>query len=268
MYMKKLIYMISSAAEAASSLSRQLGLHGYEVEIAHSAETALAESRDRKPDLILLDVDLPDMDGCEVCKLLRRQGVGVPILLMADKAADADVILGLDAGANDYICRPIRFGHLLARTRAHVRTFEAGNSSRIQLGRFTFAPSGRVIHTGESVSVNLTEKETQVLRYLWKAGGARVTREELLTEVWGYNPKANSHTVATHVYRLRQKLERAFGPDCVLRTEDQGYSLQLRSADTLASVADDVLQAVTSNDEDSVVVRRRALGTPGWLGAA
>jgi DNA-binding response OmpR family regulator len=268
MRMKKSIYIVNPDVEGAKTLARQLGLHGYEAVVAQTAEAALEECRNNKPDLILLDVDLPDMDGCEVCKLLRRQGVSVPILLMANQAADADVILGLDAGANDYVCRPIRFGHLLARTRAHVRTFEAGNSSRIQLGRFTFAPSSRAIHTGESVSVPLTEKETQVLRYLWKAGGALVTREELLTEVWGYNPKATSHTVATHVYRLRQKLERAFGPDCVLRTEDQGYSLQLRTADAMSAVTNDVLGAVASNDDDSAGARRRALGTPGWVGAA
>lgn len=177
-------------------------------------------------DLIVLDVGLPDLDGREVCRLMRRSGVKVPIIMLTAADTDADTILGLESGANDYVTKPFRFGVLLARVRAQLRQFEQSEDAVFKIGPYTFQPSMKLLvdEDRKNQKVRLTEKETDILKYLYRAGGT-VSRDVLLDEVWGYNAGVTTHTLETHIYRLRQKIEREPSNAALLVTDAGGYRL-------------------------------------------
>jgi DNA-binding response OmpR family regulator len=174
-------------------------------------------------------VGLPDMDGRELCRLLRRQGVRCPIVMLTAAAGDADTILGLEAGANDYVAKPFKFAVLLARVRAQLRQHEQSEDAVFSIGPYTFRPSAKLLfQNGDGRAqrkIRLTEKETSILKFLYRAGGRVVSREVLLNEVWGYNAGVTTHTLETHVYRLRQKIEADPSHAQLLLTEPGGYRL-------------------------------------------
>jgi DNA-binding response OmpR family regulator len=177
-------------------------------------------------DAILLDVGLPDMDGREVCRLLRRNGVKAPILMLTGQDTDADEILGLDAGANDYITKPFRLNLLLARLRAQLRQHEQSEDAVFVIGPYSFRPAAKLLlNEAGNRKIRLTEKETAILKYLYRAGEKVVSRDTLLNEVWGYNAGVTTHTLETHVYRLRQKIETDPSNAELLLTEPGGYRL-------------------------------------------
>ena len=177
-------------------------------------------------DLILLDLGLPDQDGRELCRRLRRAGVRVPVIMLTGADTDADTILGLEAGANDYVTKPFKFPVLLARIRAQLRQHEQSEDAVFALGPFTFKPAAKLLVVNDSnKKVRLTEKETAILKYLKRAGGKAVGRDKLLDEVWGYNAGVNTHTLETHIYRLRQKIEADPAEPKILVTEGGGYRL-------------------------------------------
>ncbi|NVJ71293.1 MAG: response regulator transcription factor [Alphaproteobacteria bacterium] len=192
-----------------------------------TASDTLAYLQDNQADMIILDVGLPDMDGRELCKRIRKMGITVPILMLTGNASEADTVLGLDAGANDYVTKPFSFTVLLARIRAHFRQYEQSEDATFDIGPYQFRPSGKLLEEKDSgKKVRLTEKETSILKYLYRAQGNAVGRDELLAEVWGYNSGVTTHTLETHVYRLRQKIENEPGMARLLVTEPGGYSLQ------------------------------------------
>lgn len=175
---------------------------------------------------ILLDVGLPDMDGRDVCKLLRREGVRCPIIMLTASATDADTILGLESGANDYVTKPFRLGVLIARLRAQLRQFEQTEDAVFAIGPYSFRPGAKLLlDEAANRKIRLTEKETAILKYLYRAGDLVVGRETLLGEVWGYNAAVTTHTLETHVYRLRQKIEADPSNARILVTEPGGYRL-------------------------------------------
>ena len=175
---------------------------------------------------ILLDVGLPDMDGRDLCRLLRREGVRCPVIMLTAAASDADTILGLDSGASDYVSKPFRMGVLLARLRAQLRVFEQTEDAVFAIGPYSFRPAAKLLlEEGRNRKIRLTEKETAILKFLYRAGNAVVGRETLLGEVWGYNAAVTTHTLETHVYRLRQKIERDPSNAEILVTEPGGYRL-------------------------------------------
>jgi len=176
-------------------------------------------------DLVILDVGLPDTDGRELCRLMRKQGVKCPILMLTGHDSDSDTILGLDAGANDYVTKPFKFPVLLARIRAQLRTHEASEDAIFQLGPYTFRPAQKMLLTEDQRKVRLTEKETNILKYLYRATDGVVPRDVLLHEVWGYNAGVTTHTLETHIYRLRQKIEPDPSNVRLLVTESGGYRL-------------------------------------------
>ena len=193
---------------------------------AATAGEALEQAKEDYFDVILLDVGLPDMDGREVCRLMRRNGVTSPIIMLTGADTDADTILGLDAGANDYITKPFRLGVLLARLRAHIRQHERSDDAVFTIGPYTFQPSNKLlINNEDEKKVRLTDKETAILKYLYRAGDKVVSRDVLLDEVWGYNASVTTHTLETHVYRLRQKIEADPSSAQILVTEPGGYRL-------------------------------------------
>ena len=176
-------------------------------------------------DLVLLDVGLPDMDGREACRLMRKAGVKVPIIMLTGADTDSDTILGLDAGANDYVTKPFRFGVLLARIRAHLRSHENSDDAVFKIGPYSFRPGAKMLLDTEEKKIRLTEKETSILKYLYRAGARVVGRDVLLAEVWGYNSGVTTHTLETHIYRLRQKIENDPSNAELLVTEAGGYRL-------------------------------------------
>ena len=177
-------------------------------------------------DTIVLDVGLPDMDGRELCRQLRDAGVQVPIVMLTGADSEPDTILGLEAGADDYVTKPFRLSVLLARLRAHLRQSDHSDAAVFMIGPYTFRPGVKLL-TDQSgrKKVRLTEKETAILKYLYRAGDRAITRDTLLGEVWGYNAGVTTHTLETHVYRLRQKIERDPARAEILVTEPGGYRL-------------------------------------------
>ncbi len=207
-------------------LQEQLSLHEeFEVRDVENGTEALKAIEEDHYDLVLLDVDMPDMDGREVCKIMRRRGYKGPVIMLTAKDSEADTILGLDSGANDYVTKPFRLPVLLARMRAHLRQFENSEDAVFRIGPYTFKPAQKMLLTEDGRRIRLTEKETAILKFLYRSGGRTVTRETLLHEVWGYNAGVTTHTLETHIYRLRQKIEKEPSRAEILLTESGGYRL-------------------------------------------
>jgi DNA-binding response OmpR family regulator len=165
------------------------------------------------------------MNGREVCRELRKVGVSAPVIMLTAAQSDADTIEGLDAGANDYVTKPFKFAVLLARIRAQLRSHEHSEGAVFRLGSYEFRPAAKMLVDDNQRKIRLTEKETNILKYLYRAGEKPVSREELLAEVWGYNAGVTTHTLETHVYRLRQKIETDPSNARLLLTEAGGYRL-------------------------------------------
>lgn len=223
----KRVLLVDDDQPLREALVEQLRLHEeFSTEIAVDAATALETVRHGHFDVILLDVGLPDMDGRELCRLLRRNGVRTPVVMLTAADGEADMILGLDAGANDYITKPFRLGVLLARLRAQLRQHEQSEDAVFVIGPYNFRPSAKLLASADGKKkIRLTEKETAILKYLFRAGNRPTGREALLNEVWGYNAGVTTHTLETHVYRLRQKIEMDPSKAEILITEPGGYRL-------------------------------------------
>ena len=223
----KKILLVDDDDDLREALAEQLvATEDFEVFEAGSGAEAVEKAKAALYDIVVLDVGLPDTDGRELCKKLRKQGVKCPIVMLTGHDTDADTILGLDSGANDYITKPFKFPVLLARLRAQLRTHEQSEDAVFQLGPYTFKPAMKMLIDAKDRKIRLTEKETNILKYLYRAGAKPVSREELLTEVWGYNAGVTTHTLETHVYRLRQKIEPDPAVARILITEMGGYRLQ------------------------------------------
>ena len=222
----KRLLLVDDDETLRESLAEQLAHHDeFQTDHAANGQEALDKAKSAHLDLVILDVGLPDMDGREVCSLMRKAGVKCPIVLLTAADTEADTILGLNAGANDYVTKPFRFGVLLARIRAHLRSHEQSEDAVFRIGTYTFRPSAKLLIDDDDSKVRLTEKETSILKYLYRAGERVVGRDILLHEVWGYNSGVTTHTLETHIYRLRQKIEKDPSNAQLLVTESGGYKL-------------------------------------------
>ena len=222
----KKILLVDDDDDLREALSEQLIMtEDFDVFEAANGHDALVKTKAGLFDLVILDVGLPDTDGRELCKVMRKQGVKCPILMLTGHDSDSDTILGLDAGANDYVTKPFKFPVLLARIRAQLRTHEQSEDAVFQLGPYTFKPAQKMLITEQDKKVRLTEKETNILKYLYRAADGVVARDVLLHEVWGYNAGVTTHTLETHIYRLRQKIEPDPANARLLVTESGGYRL-------------------------------------------
>jgi DNA-binding response OmpR family regulator len=223
---KRRIVLVDDDADLRKTLVDQLS-HYREFDLVEggSAADALAKVRDGHVDLMLLDVGLPDMDGREAVKILRREGFKSPIIMLTAQDSDSDEILGLESGANDYITKPFRFSVLLARIRAALRQHDQSEDVVFTIGHYSFQPAAKTLEATDGNKVRLTDKETSILKYLYRQGPKTITRDVLLKEVWGYNNRVTTHTLETHIYRLRQKIERDPSNARLLVTEDGGYRL-------------------------------------------
>jgi DNA-binding response OmpR family regulator len=220
------ILVVEDDADMREALVEQLALHDeFEAVSVDTGTQAVQSAKAGEVDLVIMDVGLPDIDGREAVRMLRKNGFKAPIIMLTGHDTDADTILGLESGANDYVAKPFRFAVLLARIRAQLRQHEASEDAVFTIGPYTFRPSSKLLVNPKGNKVRLTEKETAILRYLYRAGRRSVSREILLQEVWGYNSGVTTHTLETHIYRLRQKVERDASNPSILVTEGGGYKL-------------------------------------------
>jgi len=223
----KRVLIIDDDAELRGELAELLHLHEQlDVREANDARTGLERAADGHVDLILLDVGLPDGDGRDLCRLIRKKGIKAPIIMLTAADTDADAILGLDSGANDYVAKPFRLPVLLARIRSQLRQFELSDDATFPVGPYSFRPAAKMlVDEARQRKVHLTEKETAIVKFLYRIGDRPVARDQLLDEVWGYNAGVTTHTLETHIYRLRQKIEQSPEQPALLVTEAGGYRL-------------------------------------------
>jgi DNA-binding response OmpR family regulator len=226
MAQRKTLLVVDDDDDLRGAVAEQLQAEDFTTLEASTAGDGIRLAQEHRPDLVLLDVDLPDMDGREACREMRRLGVASPVIMLTAAAADEDTVQGLDAGANDYVTKPYKFAVLLARIRAQLRSHEHSEGAVFHLGTYEFRPAAKMLVDDHQRKIRLTEKETNILKYLYRAGEKPVSREELLAEVWGYNAGVTTHTLETHVYRLRQKIESDPANARLLLTEAGGYRLQ------------------------------------------
>jgi DNA-binding response OmpR family regulator len=220
------ILVVDDDDDLRESLIDQLGLYEeFETASAATAGEGIANAKAGNIDLVLMDVGLPDMDGREACKILRKNGFKSPIVMLTAQGSDSETILGLEAGANDYVTKPFKFAVLLARIRAQLRQHEQSEDAVFTIGAYSFKPAAKMLIDEKGGKVRLTEKETSILKYLYRAGEKVVSRDVLLHEVWGYNAGVTTHTLETHIYRLRQKIEKDPSNAELLVTETGGYKL-------------------------------------------
>ena len=225
----KKVLLVDDDDSLRQTLAEQLRLfEEFAVIEAATGSKALEIAKVDHFDALLLDVGLPDIDGREVCRLLRRAGSTAPIIMLTGADTDADTILGLESGANDYVTKPFRLNVLMARLRAHLRQHEQSDDAIFAIGPYSFRPSAKMLFDDQArKKIRLTEKETAIIKFLYRAGEKVVGRETLLNEVWGYNAGVTTHTLETHVYRLRQKIERDPANARILVTEPGGYRLNI-----------------------------------------
>ncbi|GAB4389084.1 response regulator transcription factor [Albidovulum sp.] len=222
----KKILLVDDDDDLREALSEQLvSTEEYDVFEAGTGGEAMDQVRAGIFDLVILDVGLPDTDGRELCKKMRKHGVKCPVVMLTGHDGDADTILGLDAGANDYVTKPFKFPVLLARIRAQLRTHEQSEDAVFQIGPYTFKPAMKMLIDEKERKIRLTEKEANILKFLYRASEGVVPRDVLLHEVWGYNAGVTTHTLETHIYRLRQKIEPDPSNVRLLVTESGGYRL-------------------------------------------
>jgi DNA-binding response OmpR family regulator len=220
------ILVVDDDDDLRNTLVEQLSLYEeFNVLNEATATKAVHTARGSIIDLLIMDVGLPDMDGREAVKLLRKGGFKAPIIMLTGHDTDADTILGLEAGANDYVTKPFKFAVLLARIRVQLRQHEQSEDAVFTVGPYTFKPSQKLLLDQRGGKVRLTEKEANIIRFLYRADRKPVPRDTLLQEVWGYNSNVTTHTLETHVYRLRQKIERDPQRAEILVTDSGGYRL-------------------------------------------
>ncbi len=223
----KKILLVDDDESLRETLAEQLDLHEeFATQQAKCAAEGLEMVKSNHFDLVLLDVGLPDMDGREACKIMRKSGSRAPVIMLTAQDSDSDQILGLESGANDYVSKPFKIGVLLARIRAQLRQHEQSEDAIFTIGPYSFQAAKKLlVHKEDGQKIRLTEKETSILKYLYRAGKKVVSRDILLNEVWGYNAGVTTHTLETHIYRLRQKIEKDPSSATILVTEPGGYKL-------------------------------------------
>ena len=209
-----------------ATLKEQFAAEGFQdVFEAENLIEAFARIDDSNPDLVILDIRLPDGNGIEICRKLRERGFAKPIIMLTGQNSEEDIISSLEAGANDYVIKPMRMGELLARVKSQLWQHKASDTARFSIGGLSFVPANKLLKSpDDSRKVILTEKESTILKYLYRAHPNCVPKEELLAEVWGFQNGLSTHTVETHIYRLRQKIKRLTTKN-IITTTALGYSL-------------------------------------------
>ena len=223
----KQILIVDDDTTLLQILSKQLQLpEDFITVAAKSGSEALELAKKDYFAVIILDIGLPDINGREVCRLMRRNGVTSPIIMLTNADTEAGTILDLESGANGSVTKPFRLRVLLAKLHAYIYQHERSGDAVVTIGPYIFQPNNKLLVSKEDEKkVRLTNKETAILESLYQAGTKAVNRDVLLDEVWGYNASIATHTLETHVYRLRQKIEPDPSNAEILLTEPGGYRL-------------------------------------------
>lgn len=209
-------------------LVEQLQMHKeFEVFQAKTAEAGITITQERNVDLAVFGLELSDLDGHKAVKKLRIQGFRAPIIMITNHDTDCDALLDLETGANDYVKKPFRFAVLLARIRAQLRQYQQSDDTTYRIGPYIFKPGQKLLIDQHNNEIRLTEKEAAILKYLYSTNDQIVSRETLLEKIWGYNENIVTHTLETHIYRLRQKIEKDPSNAQILITDQNGYRLNL-----------------------------------------
>ncbi|MGB9184573.1 MAG: response regulator transcription factor [Solirubrobacteraceae bacterium] len=210
----------------AQVLMRSLRMEGYEVRVAEDGTIALEQAHAFLPDLVLLDLGLPGIDGIEVAKELRRQSDDVPILILTARDAVESRVEGLDAGADDYLVKPFERQELLARLRALLRRRPPRGQANLAVGDLRLNPDTHEVARGDR-PVDLTQREFELLEYLMRNERIVISRQRLLDEVWGYDPFSMTNTIEVFVSNLRRKLEADGEPRLLHTIRGAGYVLRV-----------------------------------------
>jgi DNA-binding response OmpR family regulator len=226
---KRTILIVDDDADIRAILTDHLaGEHGLGIFTAGTLDEAEAiiAGGTRTFDAIILDIGLPDGDGRDFCAKLRQQGHAIPILILTGRDDEADIVSGLDCGANDYVAKPFRLNELLARLRAQLRMFERRDEIVFAIGPYTFQPAKKLLHNAiKDRRIWLTTKEVAILKFLCRSEGHPVDRQILLEGVWGHDAAATNHMLETHIYRLRRKIEPDPSDPALLLTVHGAYRL-------------------------------------------
>lgn len=202
------LLIVEDEATVRETLARNLKVEGFSVLSAADGAEGLHLAREKNPDLIILDLMLPEMDGLSVCRVLRKES-DVPVIILTARGTEMDKIVGLETGADDYVVKPFAFGELLARVRANLRRVDSKGRqarARLQSDDLQLDLIARRVHRGNA-ELRLTPKEFDLLAELMRNKGAALSRDLLLTQVWGYDYPGDSHTVDVHIRWLREKVE-------------------------------------------------------------
>lgn len=222
------ILVIEDEPEMQRGLKDNLEFEGYEVEVVADGKKGLDTLVKKKFDLVLLDVMLPGMSGFDVCKNARSQGVNIPIIMLTAKGEEVDKVLGLEFGADDYITKPFSLRELLARVKAVLRRSPDDRKSaetKVTLGLLEIDfESYTAVKKGKPIS--LTSKDFDILRYLWRHQKQVISRDDLLTHVWGYDESITSRTVDNFIVKLRKNIEKdPSHPKHIITIHGTGYKL-------------------------------------------
>jgi len=218
------VLVVEDDAEIAQAVQRSLRLEGYEVRIAPDGEKALTDARSYVPDLVLLDLGLPGLDGVEVARRMRSDS-DVPILMLTARDAVESRVEGLDSGADDYLVKPFDRQELLARIRALLRRRPPRGSASLVVADLELNPDTHEVLRGDR-SVELTQREFELLEYLMRNERIVISRQRLLDEVWGYDPFSTTNTIEVFVSNLRRKLEAGGEPRLLHTIRGAGYVLR------------------------------------------
>ncbi|HEX7659925.1 MAG TPA: response regulator transcription factor [Pseudonocardiaceae bacterium] len=219
------VLVVDDEPAVRESISRGLRFEGYQVEVAHDGFDALDAIRTRRPDLVVLDVMMPRLDGLETCRRLRVTGDRVPVLMLTARRSVGDRVAGLDAGADDYLVKPFALEELLARVRALMRRSDPGETEKVAFGDLIVEPDNRSAWRGDR-PIELTRTEFELLVVLLRNAGRVVTRSALYTEVWGYDFGTKSNSLDVYIGYLRRKLEAGGEPRLVHTVRGIGYVLR------------------------------------------
>lgn len=224
------ILIVEDEANMRRGLKDNFEFEDYEVDTAEDGEKGLQKILDNRYDLIILDVMMPRMSGFDVCRTARKKGITTPVILLTAKGEEIDKVLGLELGADDYVTKPFSLRELIARVKAILRRTENSSSAQaitnnIKIGKLEINFSSYTALRNNS-PVNLSHKEFEIIRHLWKKRNQTVSRDELLNEIWGYEENPTTRTVDNFIVKLRQKIEQdANHPQIILTVHGIGYKL-------------------------------------------
>jgi DNA-binding response OmpR family regulator len=220
------VLVVEDDQEIAQVLQRSLRLEGYEVRLAGDGETALEQTHAFLPDLIVLDLGLPKLDGIDVARRMRSDDDDTPILILTARDAVDARVEGLDSGADDYLVKPFERQELLARIRALLRRRPPRGMAPLRVGDLSLNPDTHEVRRGER-DVELTQREFELLEYLMRNERLVISRQKLLDEVWGYDPFSITNTIEVFVSNLRRKLEAGGEPRLLHTVRGAGYVLRV-----------------------------------------